>query len=499
MTVDGIKVKWLNFWRWCARHCSPALLATVLAAIIAGYLLFVPPFHGLADNGDFYRAQFVNGLYRLKGYSMLDYVTPKLGIMQYYNDTTAAVFSSQPLFVKMAVLLNKLFYSKTVFDLRFMGLIYYLPYLGSMYLLTTAMTAPYRKLRSYLIALLIVFVFADSSFTLYFNSFFAEPGMLILMLYAFSALMLVARRPDWHPRLLTVVYFVSIMLLIANKQQNAPLALSYTVTSIGLFFIFKKRAQWLWIVGGIVGILTTGVLTYTLITKQFNDINQYQAFTHGVLLHTDDPSKKIAKRGVDEQYALMRNQDYYPKSFAAINPSDRSVKKGLNDKTSFGWIVMYYAHHYPQFHTLLDVAAGDMMITQVKAVGDYQKASGKPAGAQVTYFTGFSSVAGAFFPQKFSFDILLTLALLIVFLVGAYNDLVHRRVVNVVRFFLVAGLLTVFIFVPIISIIGDGDADLAKHLFMVPVSLDLILITFVADLLNHRLWHSDGNIEEDNQ
>jgi hypothetical protein len=321
--------------------------------------------------------------------------------------------------------------------------------------------------------------------------------MLILMLYAFAALMLVARRPDWHPRILTVVYFASIMLLIANKQQNAPLALSYAVTSIGLFFIFKKRAQWLWILGGIAGILVTGVLTYTLITQQFNDINQYQAFTHGVLLHTDDPSKKIAQRGVDEQYALMRNQDYYPKNFAAINPSASSVKRGLNERTGFGWIMGYYLHHYPQFHTLLDVAAGDMMITQVKAVGDYQQASGKPAGAQVTYFTGFSNLAGAFFPQKFSFDILLTIALLVVFGIGAYNDLVHKRVANVVRFFLVMGLLTVFIFVPIISIIGDGDADLAKHLFMVPVSLDLILVMFVADLLNHRLWHSDGNIEED--
>ena len=422
--------------------------------MIAGYLLFVPPFHGLADNGDFYRAQFVNGLYHLKGYSMLDYVTPKLGIMQYYNDTTAAVFSSQPIFVKLAILLNKLFYSKTVFDLRFMGLVYYVPYLGSMYLLTMAMTAPYRKLRSYLIALLIVFVFADSSFTLYFNSFFAEPGMLILMLYAFASLMLVARRPHWHPRILTIVYFVSIMLLIANKQQNAPLALSYVVTSIGLFFIFKKRAQWLWILGGIVGILVTGVLTYTLITKQFNDINQYQAFTHEGSVTRTIRARRIAKQGVDEQYALMRNQDYYPKILRPLirvtNPSKRAKRQ---DGARLDRLVLRIT--IPS-SALLDVAAGDMMITQVKAVGDYQKASGKPAGAQVTYFTGFSSVAGAFFPQKFSFDILLTIALLIVFLIGAYNDLVHHRVVNVVRFFLVTGLLTVFIFVPIISIIGDG-------------------------------------------
>lgn len=57
------------------------------------------------------------------------------------------------------------------------------------------------------------------------------------------------------------------------------------------------------------------------------------------------------------------------------------------------------------------------------------------------------------------------------------------------RFFLVAGFLTIFIFVPIISIIGDGDADLAKHLFMVPVSIDLIFLLFISDILNQRLWH----------
>lgn len=99
-------------------------------------------------------------------------------------------------------------------------------------------------------------------------------------------------------------------------------------------------------------------------------------------------------------------------------------------------------------------------------------------------------MAGAFFPQKFAFDLLLAVALVIVFGVGAYNDWKARQPMGVLRFFLVVGLLTIFIFVPIISIIGDGDADLAKHLFMVPVSLDLILLTFVADILNHRLWHT---------
>jgi len=484
-------------WSGGTRVISPALLATLCAAGIAGWLLFVPPFHGLADNGDFYRAIFVNGLYKLKGYHMLGFINPKLGIMQYFNETNAAVFSSQPLFVQFAVWLNRLFYSKTVFDLRFLGLVYYIPYLGAIYLLTQALTHPFRKLRSYIIALLVVFIFADSSFTLYFNSFFAEPGMLILALYAFAALILMGRRPHYHPYLLGTLYFVSVMLLIANKQQNAPLALSYALASLGLFMVCRHKFQWLLVTGGIVGVLVTGVLTYTLITKQFNDINAYQAVTHGVLLHTGDPSKKLKKQGVSEQFALMSAQDYYPKTFAAISPSSEYVHRHLNQKTGFGWIVKYYLGHPKQFRTLLDVAAADTMITQVKAVGDYQAGTGHAAGEQVTYFTAFSAMAGAFFPQKFAFDLLLAVALTIVFAVGAYNDWQRRTPMGVIRFFLVLGLLTVFIFVPIISIIGDGDADLAKHLFMVPVSLDLILLLFLADLLNHRLWHTPDTASEE--
>ncbi|WP_047999793.1 hypothetical protein [Lactiplantibacillus herbarum] len=480
-----------------ARYLSPALLATILAAIIVGLLLFVEPIHGLADNGDYYRAIFVNGLYKFKNYHMLSYVNPKLGIMQYYNETTAAVFSSQPLFVKAAVFLNKLFYSHHVFDLRFMGLVYYVPYLGGIYLLTEGLTHPYRKFRSYLIALLVVFIFADSSFTLYFNSFFAEPGMFVLTIYMFASILLLARHRYQHELWLIILYFVSVMLLIANKQQNAPLALSFVVVSLGLFSVIRHRAQWLWLGLGITGILVTGVLTYTLITKQFNDINKYQAFTHGVLMHTTDPSKKIKKQGISEQYALIQGQDYYPKNFTAIQPSSAYVQKHLNNQYSFMWIVEYYWHNPQQFQAQLDVVAEDMMITQVKAVGDYTQAAGKPAGAQVTYFTGFSTMAGAFFPQKFAFDLLLAVALALVFGVGAYQDLKRHRSAGVLRFFLVIGLLTIFIFVPIISIIGDGDADLAKHLFMVPMSLDLILVMFIADILNHRLWDTAGEIGKD--
>ncbi len=54
-------------------------------------------------------------------------------------------------------------------------------------------------------------------------------------------------------------------------------------------------------------------------------------------------------------------------------------------KYNFAWIVKYYAKNVNQFLRLLDVASKDIMVTQVKAVGDYTKDSGKKPGSRVRF------------------------------------------------------------------------------------------------------------------
>jgi len=159
----------LTTWQAFTRHVSPAALATILAALVVGFLLFVPPLRGLADNGTFPQILANNGLYRLSGYQTTTYVNPQFGIMQYFNELRGTSFTAQTLFIQVAILLNRVVYSQTVFDVRFLGLTYAVPYLGGIYLLTRAMTQPYRRIRSYFLAVIIVFVFADASFVLSFN------------------------------------------------------------------------------------------------------------------------------------------------------------------------------------------------------------------------------------------------------------------------------------------------------------------------------------------
>ncbi|KRK39130.1 hypothetical protein [Loigolactobacillus bifermentans] len=381
------------------KYLSPALFAVLLAAIIVGWLLFVPPIHGLADNGDFYRAINSNGMYKLHD-TYLDYVAPKYGIYQYFNENHAAIFSSQPVFVKTALFLNQVFYSHKVFDIRFMGLVYYGLFLGAIYLLTKALVVSERRFRSYVIAALVVLVFGDSSFTLYFNTFFAEPEMYLMLIYAVAALLLLARHCYQRQWPLIVLYFVATSLLVTSKQQNAPLALSFMVGALGLLMLVQSKVRRLALAGLMAVLLAAGVYTYSNINSYFSDINNYHAFTHGVLLYSDqDVSQEIKKFGISEQFGLMRSEDYYTEKYTALKPSSKYVSHQLLSKYNLPWLFKYYALHPKQFEALLDVAARDFMITQVKATGDYVKAAGHKPRAQLTFFTTYSALMGAFFPR----------------------------------------------------------------------------------------------------
>ena len=476
-----------------SHYISPALLATILAAIIVAVLLFVPPINGLADTGDFYRAILSNGIYRLPNdtSNFVDYVQLKFGIYQYYNENGMIAFSSQSLFIQIALLFNKLFYSSKIFDLRFLGAVYYVLYLGAIYLLTKSLVFPYRRVRSYLIALLVVFIFADSTFTLYFNSFYAEPVMFIGLLYAFASIMLLARHAYQKNWPMALIFFASVMLLITAKSQNAPLALTFIVVAIGFFFLPKFHAR-RWAVGlGMVFVLFSGVVTYKAITTEFVDVNQYKAFTHGVLLENGDPSDKIARAGIDQQYALLRNENYYPRTYTSVKATNKLIQKHLLKKNGIGWTIKYYLFNPKQFLQLMDVATRDLMITEVRAVGDYPQKTGHKAGEKTNYFSLYSNYMATFFPGKYAFTCLMAIFFIGVYGVSFYLDLRSGRYEGVMRLFLVFGMCTIFIFVPVVSIIGDGDADLAKHIFMGPVAWDLIFVLFISDILHHRLWNTE--------
>lgn len=473
------------------KNISPPLLACVLAAVIVGYLLFVSPINGYADNGDFARVIYINGIYPLdtKNYQYTTYLTQHYGLFKYYNEHIAMLFSSQGIFVKTAVLLNKLFYSKTVFDIRFMGLVYYVFYLGAIYLLTLAVTnSNKRKNVDYVIALIVVFMFADSSLTLYFNSFFAEPVMIIAMMYITASLLLLMKRYFTHDWCMLAVYFLASVALITVKQQNAPLALSLVVVTIGIYFVYRNKLSKILIPISCLILLGSGIATYVMITDQFSNINSYQSMTRGVMLKEQDPGNSLEKGGISRQYGLLKG-DIYTQTYAATSIKSKNITKDFIPKYNFAWILKYYLTHEQQFNEMLDVAARDGYLVQIKAVGDFTKKSGAKPHQQVQYFTLYGAMMKAFFPKKFAFYMTLCVVLVALYIVIFVISVKSNEMESAIKVFMVIGYTTMVIGTFITAVVGDGDADLAKHLLMVPLSLNSIFLQIISDVLHHNFWH----------
>lgn len=473
------------------KNISPPLLACVLAAVIVGYLLFVSPINGYADNGDFARVIYINGIYPLdtKNYQYTTYLTQHYGLFKYYNEHIAMLFSSQGIFVKTAVLLNKLFYSKTVFDIRFMGLVYYVFYLGAIYLLTLAVTnSNKRKNVDYVIALIVVFMFADSSLTLYFNSFFAEPVMIIAMMYITASLLLLMKKHFARSWYMLAVYFLASLALVTVKQQNAPLALSLVVVTIGIYFVYRNKLYRLLIPISCLILLGSGIATYVMITDQFSNINSYQSMTRGVMLKEQDPGNSLEKGGISRQYGLLKG-DIYTQTYAATSIKSKNITKDFIPKYNFAWILKYYLTHEQQFNEMLDVAARDGYLVQIKAVGDFTKKSGAKPHQQVQYFTLYGAMMKAFFPKKFAFYMTLCVVLVALYIVIFIISVKSNEMESAIKVFMVIGYTTMVIGTFITAVVGDGDADLAKHLLTVPLSLNLIFLQIISDVLHHNFWH----------
>lgn len=328
------KVKSISMWLW--HHLTPQIFAVICVFIITIIALFMPPYIGMADNGDFFRIFSSNGLFvNNTNYDALQFghFVKEFGIYQYFNENQVAIYSSQSIFIQMALLLNKLFWSTTVFDVRFLGGLQLALLLPAIYLLVAGLTAKMKGWPGYVVAALTVFIFADTAYTAYFNSFFSEGLILIMMLYI-SAGFLLLYQHKYNDYAMLGLIFVASLILITAKQQNAPIAVVIAVCGILVFFIRKNRAFRISAAATFLVIFLSGVVMYAFIPGEFVTINQYQTMTRGVLLDSENPEKSLEEMGMNSEFALLKGTNFYQK-YKMIDLDSKLMEKEFYPNYNF--------------------------------------------------------------------------------------------------------------------------------------------------------------------
>ncbi len=474
--------KWMAFIHWIAQTISPAYFAAIGVLIVGIIVLFVPPYIGIADNGDFFRVFSSNNMYVDQiqhSATQFGYFVKEYPIYEYFNEQHTVFFSSQSLFIQTALFFNN-FFLDGVFDIRFLAMIYLLLLVLAIYLLVEGITVKMQGLRGYVVAIFAILIFGDTAYLAYFNSFFGEGLMLISMLYIAASLLLMYQN-RYNDYWLLLLFFVSSIVLITTKQQNAPVAIVIGVLGLLLLFIKKNKVFKVWVASALSAIVLTGVLMYAFIPETFVTINQYQTMTRGVILDSENPEKDLKEMGINGQFALLKGTTYFQK-YKMVETDSAFMEDNFYSHFGFVPVLKFYVSHPDALIGMLNLSAEHAFTIRPLEMGNYEKAAGKPFGAKTSFFTLYSTAKHHAAPSNFGMIILWAIAVISGYSRGIIQKWQLGDFRGMLRLDLVVILVGISFSVLLTTIVGDGEADLAKHEFLFNVCFDIVLLMVLASL-----------------
>jgi len=480
-----------------SRYVSPSLLATSLVLIITVYVLFVPPYIGMADNGDYFRILYSNGLYfNNPDYDSLyfGYFNKEFGIFQYFNENGAMYTSSQSLLIRVSIWVNQWF-NQQVFDVRVQAVLLLVMYTGAVYMFVEALTWKMKRKYGYIIAVLAVFLFADTAYTAFFNSFFGESLVWIMLIYLFASGLLMFRK-RYSDYAMMAVFCVSGLLLTTSKQQNAPVGMIIAVMGIIMIFVRKQRSFRAMMASSLAILMIAGIATYVLIPKEFVNVNKYHAMTRGVLMQSEDPEATLESFGINRQYAILNGTIHY-EPYTTVDVNSQILEDSFYNHYGFVSILGYYLKHPDQAGRMMNLAAKSAFKIRPSAMGNYEKSVGKPFGAHTKFFSGYSELKKALAPKTFGFIVIWMLAIIGLYAPHFFAAIKAKHVRSMVRLPLILMMIFMGLSGIFVSIIGAGDADLSKHEFLFTAAFDLVTFTVIADAISRNLWQNKPAVNDE--
>jgi len=452
-------------------------VAALAALVLYAALLLPAPIIGVADNGDFARVMAAGGLeYQDRAEPWADryfrYAHSKYG---YARFGLGGYASSQLPLLFAAGAISRLCDGK--FDIRLLSAFYAVFHASALYL-----TVKYGKTRSQLVngflACALSLVYLDIGYLAYFNSLFGEPFALIFFLLTAALALAVARSEGGSARLLALFY-ASAAALACTKLQNAPIGLAFAVLGLRFRKLSPAGAWRKTAAGGAAALVLLSLLMYAAAPQSLKQINLYQTVFYGVLKDSPAPREDLRSLGLTEELAVLAGTNYFQKG-TPIAQSDLRLRRDIYGAISHMDILRFYASHPARLGQKLERTAASGMSIRPYYLGNYEKSAGKPPGALSYRFSAWSEFKRHVLPHRLAFVALVFAGYLSLAACSLLRsaDPGRRRAAEVHAWIAAAG---AFSF--IVPILGDGEADLGKHLFLFNVCFDWMLVFACAFLL----------------
>ncbi len=456
----------------------------LLALLLISVTLFSGENVVLSNNGDFGRVARLCSLAIDAEGSMTISQTDKgfwsgLGAILFTPGDVSTYPSCQLVFVRLSVAANYL--TNAVFNLPadgynifFLGVMMSVLYALSLTFLLTQLPVKNKYLYWGAVCLSL-FVLCDIGYVSYFNSLYAEGLQQILLVGLAGFLLLIAKRPFklWE----TLLFVLSLVFYGQAKFFNVPLAI---LIGIGFFMLALRRdrtKKTVVISGGAV-ILSTAVLLLTMqampgwIQKETN----YNAVFYGIVKDVDDSLAKTYLEkdlGLDPDLYVLKNTHHYVSNFSEIQETyDITGAEGISKIKLLSFYIKHPGETLAKFPV---IARHSGVLRNIFFMDNDYMQNGLRCSlwSQVRENIGFDTL------WLNGLVVLLMLFCLIYWLKKSTLPAYMKIAFPVL-------LVCAYGYSFIVPYISNGEADLAKHMYLFCELIDLSLIALLCGALSGR-------------
>lgn len=440
------------------------------AALLIGVQLFLPPFVGLADQGDYARLAGPFGLQPVTGPDISGEYLRLVHRFDLGDPGGGGYLSSQLLVVLAAVLLSPLDGDLATIDLRLVGLLNTLLLLAASWLVLVALRPLGRPARAVAAVGLLVVV-TDGVSVAFLSSFYSEPASLVTLLALVGLGLRWTGGAGVHPSHWKAVLLAALLLLSA-KQQNAPLG---PLLAGALLLAARQGAERPLrlpreVLAGTAAVLVLAPLVYLSLTPSSMRENfTYHAIFLELVPSSPTPREDLAELGLDPTLERFRGTNAYEEASGMRVPQ---VRDALREQVGAAALGRFYVLHPERLLDLLRRGVGPSLVSRPSALGTFPQEAGRPFRDVDRRFSRYSDAKAAAAPAS---AVVVPAVLAVAAVAGPLAARRERRNARPggpdARWLaLLAACAAAEL---IVVLLAEGTLDLARRLYLFSVLLDL--------------------------
>ncbi|MDR3597540.1 hypothetical protein [Clostridium sp.] len=471
------------------------ILITITAILIVIGVLFIKPQVGVADQGDFDRIMHISGLSLLeKDESNLyfirfyHYIVPEYQISEIDKISKTIKGCSISYLIVFVSKICKLS-GQTVFKTQYLAIIYSILYIFA-FIITLKSLNIKDRFKLIIISSLIVFIFFDGNYLVWFNSLYGEP-MMIVTFSLFIAFVLnyihykYVIKGTKHLMLRIVPIVIAAFLFLGSKLQVTT-SLPFIIFVVGKIIWDNRRIL------GKLSLASLCICVYILIlypigignnSDNLSKDTEYNSVFYGVLNGSKTPKQDLIDLGLNPDLSVEAGKHSYldTDEYVKYIPGAEITNEEFYSKISNSKLAKFYLTHPSRLLKGMEYTAGKAFNTST-LLGKCSQSYSETPVVKFQRFTLWSYIREHVLPKKLYFIVSIYL-IIILFTVHKYiSNKWNLEVRNKILLLWVVMLIGAVQFP--MPFVGNGMADTAKQLFLFNFIFDgLLLLIFSYALL----------------